>query len=141
MTWTGKFVEFNNKIGSDGYQLFSLFFGLVLLKGVLASVAGPAPTYDMQKILSTRSPREAALMSGSVTLVLMPVRYIMITGFAILGLILFNQIQGQITTPAGVIDFELVLPAVINHPWIPAGITGLILAGLLAAFMSTLQEL
>ena len=72
MTWTGKFVEFNNKIGSDGYQLFSLFFGLVLLKGVLASVAGPAPTYDMQKILSTRSPREAALMSGSVTLVLMP---------------------------------------------------------------------
>ena len=137
MTWTGKFVEFNNKIGSDGYQLFSLFFGLVLLKGVLASVAGPAPTYDMQKILSTRSPREAALMSGSVTLVLMPVRYIMITGFAILGLILFNQIQGQITTPAGVIDFELVLPAVINHPWIPAGITGLILAGLLAAFMST----
>ncbi|MCD7973250.1 MAG: Na+:solute symporter [Candidatus Azobacteroides sp.] len=137
MNWTGKFSEFNDKIHSDGYQLFSLFFGMVLLKGVLASIAGPAPTYDMQKILSTRSPREASLMSGSVTVILMPVRYLMITGFAVLGLILYNQIEGQIRNVEGVIDFELVLPAVISHPWIPAGLTGLILAGLLAAFMST----
>ena len=137
MNWTGKFIEFNKKIHTDGYQIFSLFFGMVLLKGVLASLAGPAPTYDMQKILSTRSPREAALMSGSVTVLLMPIRYMMIMGFAVLGLILFDQIQGQIRSTAGVIDFELVLPAVINHPWIPAGLSGLILAGLLAAFMST----
>jgi Na+/proline symporter len=136
LNWTGKFAEFNTQIQSDGYQLFSLFFGMVLLKGVMASIAGPAPTYDMQKILSTRSPREAALMSGSVTIILMPVRYFMIAGFAVLGLILFNQIQDQITT-GGTIDFELVLPAVINHSWIPAGLTGLLLAGLLAAFMST----
>lgn len=137
LEWQDKFAEFNSKIQSDGYQLFSLFFGMVLLKGVLASLAGPAPTYDMQKILSTRSPREASLMSGSVTVILMPIRYLMITGFAVLGLILFNDIQGQISNHAGVIDFELVLPAVINHHWIPAGLTGLILAGLLAAFMST----
>lgn len=137
LNWTGKFTEFNDKIASDGYQLFSLFFGMVLLKGVLASIAGPAPTYDMQKILSTRSPREASLMSGSVTVILMPIRYLMITGFAVLGLILFNEIQGQIRSTDGAIDFELVLPAVINHSWIPSGLTGLILAGLLAAFMST----
>ncbi|MFV0470588.1 MAG: sodium:solute symporter family protein [Paludibacteraceae bacterium] len=137
LNWTGKFIEFNDKIASDGYQLFSLFFGMVLLKGVLASIAGPAPTYDMQKILSTRSPHEAALMSGSVTIILMPIRYLMITGFAVLGLILFNQIEEQIRGTDGIIDFELVLPAVISHSWIPAGLTGLILAGLLAAFMST----
>ena len=137
LEWQGKFAEFNDKIASDGYRLFSLFFGMVLLKGVLSSVAGPAPTYDMQKILSTRSPREAALMSGSVTVILMPVRYLMIAGFAVLGLILFDQIEGQIRNASGAIDFELVLPAVVNHPWIPAGLTGLILAGLLAAFMST----
>ena len=29
------------------------------------SMAGPAPNYDMQKILSCKSPKEAALMSGS----------------------------------------------------------------------------
>lgn len=137
LEWSGKFAEFNDKIASDGYQLFSLFFGMVLLKGVLSSIAGPAPTYDMQKILSTRSPREASLMSGSVTVILMPVRYLMIAGFAVLGLILFDQIEGQIRNASGVIDFELVLPAVVAHPWIPAGLTGLILAGLLAAFMST----
>lgn len=136
LDWSGKFVEFNDKIADDGYELFSLFFGMALLKGVLASIAGPAPTYDMQKILSTRSPREASLMSGLVSVILMPVRYLMITGFAVLGLILFHQIEGQIRT-AGAIDFELVLPAVVAHPWIPAGLTGLILAGLLAAFMST----
>ena len=96
LEWSGKFAEFNDKIASDGYQLFSLFFGMVLLKGVLSSIAGPAPTYDMQKILSTRSPREASLMSGSVTVILMPVRYLMIAGFAVLGLILFDQIEGQI---------------------------------------------
>lgn len=137
LEWQGKFAEFNDKITSDGYQLFSLFFGMVLLKGVLSSVAGPAPTYDMQKILSTRSPREAALMSGSVTVILMPVRYLMIAGIAVLGLILYDQIEGEIRNASGVIDFELVLPAVVNHPWIPAGLTGLILSGLLAAFMST----
>ena len=35
-----------------------------------SSAAGPAPNYDMQKILATRSPREAALMSGFVSVML-----------------------------------------------------------------------
>lgn len=136
MNWTGKFSEFNTKIQGDGYELFTLFFGVVLMKGILSSIAGPAPTYDMQKILSTKSPREASLMSGFVSVVLMPVRYLMIAGIAVIGLILFDQIKDQITIN-GAVDFELVLPAVIAHPWIPAGLVGLILAGLLAAFMST----
>lgn len=136
LEWGDKFQSFNQKISDDGYSLFSLFFGMVLLKGLLNSVAGPAPTYDMQKILSTRNPREASLMSGFVSVILMPVRYLMIAGIAILGLLLFDQIQSQITVN-GAVDFELVLPAVIKHEWIPAGLTGLLLAGLLAAFMST----
>lgn len=136
LNWTGKFMEFNSKIKSDGYELFSLFFGMALMKGLLSSIAGPAPNYDMQKILSTKSPREASLMSGFVSVVLMPVRYLMIAGIAVIGLIVFDQIKAQITVN-GLVDFELVLPAVIGHPWIPVGLTGLILSGLLAAFMST----
>lgn len=136
LDWSGKFAEFNTKIQSDGYQIFSLFFGMVLLKGILASIAGPAPTYDMQKILSTKSPSEAAKMSGFVSVILMPVRYLMIAGISVIGLILFDQIRDQITVN-GMVDFELVLPAVVSHEWIPAGLTGLMLAGLLAAFMST----
>lgn len=136
LDWSGKLSEFNAKIQTDGYQLFSFFFGMVLMKGILASMAGPAPTYDMQKILSTKSPREASLMSGFVSVILLPVRYFMIAGFAVIGLIIFDQIKGQITVN-GVVDFELVLPAVIAHEWIPAGLVGITLAGLLAAFMST----
>ncbi|WP_298647265.1 sodium:solute symporter family protein [uncultured Proteiniphilum sp.] len=136
LDWSGKLSEFNSKIQTDGYQLFSFFFGMVLMKGILASMAGPAPTYDMQKILSTKSPREASLMSGFVSVILLPVRYFMIAGFAVIGLIIFDQIKGQITVN-GVVDFELVLPAVIAHEWIPAGLVGITLAGLLAAFMST----
>ena len=42
----------------------------MFFKGVLASLAGPAPNYDMQRILATRNPREACLMNGMVNVVL-----------------------------------------------------------------------
>lgn len=136
ISWSDQFAEFNRKIASDGYQLFGIFFGMMLLKGILSSLAGPAPTYDMQKILSAKSPKEASKMSAFVSVVLLPVRYLMIVGIAVVGLLIFDELRDQITVD-GMIDFELVLPAVIKHPWIPVGLTGLLLAGLLAAFMST----
>jgi len=64
LDWTTIIPEVNAKIESDGFGLFSIFFMMMIFKGMLVSLAGPAPTYDMQKILSTKSPREAALMSG-----------------------------------------------------------------------------
>ncbi|GHT13942.1 sodium:solute symporter [Bacteroidia bacterium] len=135
--WEGALAEFNAAIDTSIYQIFSFFFGMVLLKGFLTSVAGPAPTYDMQKILSTKSPREASLMSGFVSVVLMPVRYMMIAGIAVLGIILFKDIMPDIRDASGALDAELILPAVVKHPWIPVGLTGVVVAGLLAAFMST----
>ena len=48
-------------------SFFSIIIGLMFFKGVLASLAGPAPNYDMQRILATRNPREAWLMNGMVT--------------------------------------------------------------------------
>ena len=135
--WQGALAEFNLTIDKSIYQIFSFFFGMVLLKGFLTSIAGPAPTYDMQKILSTKNAREASLMSGFVTVVLMPVRYMMIAGVAVLGIILFKDIMPEIRNAGGVLDAELVLPAVVKHPWIPVGLTGIVVAGLLAAFMST----
>ena len=58
----------------------------MFFKGVLASLAGPAPNYDMQRILATRNPREASLMNGMVTVVLMFPRYLMIAGITVLAL-------------------------------------------------------
>jgi len=56
MDWRGIIDEVNAKIASDGYSLFSIFFMMMVFKGLLVSMAGPAPTYDLQKILSTKSP-------------------------------------------------------------------------------------
>jgi Na+/proline symporter len=133
LDWTGKIDEVNAKIASDGYSLFSIFFMMMVFKGLLVSIAGPAPTYDMQKILSTKSPKEAAKMSGFVSVVLMPVRYFMIAGFAILGLLYYDRLNLMV---AGQIDFEQILPSAIAE-FVPIGFMGLLLAGLLAAFNST----
>lgn len=133
LNWTGIIDEVNAKIASDGYSLFTIFFMMMVFKGVLVSLAGPAPTYDMQKILSARSPKEAAKMSGFVSVVLMPVRYFMIAGFAILGLLYYDRLNLMV---AGQIDFEQILPSAISE-FVPIGFMGLLLAGLLAAFNST----
>lgn len=133
MDWSNIIPEVNDKISSDGYELFTIFFMMMLFKGLLVSMAGPAPNYDMQKILSTKSPSEAAKMSGFVSVVLMPVRYLMIAGFTVLGLLYYDQLNLLV---AGRIDFEQVLPSAINE-FVPVGLLGLLLAGLLAAFIST----
>lgn len=133
MDWSGIINEVNTKIQEDGYSLFSILFMMMIFKGVLVSLAGPAPTYDMQKILSTKSEREAALMSGSVSFILMPIRYLMIAGFAILGLLYYDKLNLMVGNR---LDFEQILPSAINE-FIPVGFLGLLLAGLLAAFMST----
>lgn len=133
MDWTGIINEVNIKIQEDGFSLFSIMFMMMIFKGVLVSLAGPAPTYDMQKILSTKSEREAALMSGSVSFILMPIRYFMIAGFAILALLFYEDLNLMVGDR---LDFEQILPSAINE-FVPAGFMGLLLAGLLAAFMST----
>lgn len=134
LDWTGIIDDVNAKINEDGYSLFGIFFSLMLFKGVLASIAGPTPNYDMQKILSSRSPQDAAKMSGFVSLVLIPTRYLMIIGFTVLALLNYSQLD--LSAAGGGIDYEKVLPAAINN-FAPTGIMGLILAGLLAAFIGT----
>ncbi len=133
LDWSGIISELNNKIASDQFNLFTIMMMLMLFKGVLASAAGPAPNYDMQKILATRSPREAGLMSGFVSIVLLPVRYLMVAGFAVLGLIYYNRLD---LIAGGRLDFEQILPSAINE-FAPVGLMGVLLAGLIAAFMGT----
>ena len=134
LDWSEIIPSVNEKIASDGYGLFTIFFMMMVFKGILVSMAGPAPNYDMQKVLSTKSPEEASKMSGFVSVVLMPIRYLMIAGFAALALIYYEKLD--LLTVAGDIDFELILPSAIKE-FVPVGLMGLLLAGLLAAFMST----
>lgn len=133
MDWSGIIEGVNAKIETDGFSLFGIFFSMMLFKGILASLAGPTPNYDMQKILSSRSPEDAAKMSGFVSIVLIPTRYMMVIGFAVLALLSFNELGLQ---KGGDIDFEQILPASLVA-FVPVGLLGLILAGLLASFIGT----
>jgi len=134
LDWSHIVPAANDKIISDGYGLFSIFFMMMLFKGIFASLAGPAPNYDMQKILSTRSPREASKMSGFVSIILLPVRYSLIIGLTVLALLYYHQLN--LSTSSGGTDFEKILPAAVNN-FLPTGILGLVLTGLLGAFMGT----
>ncbi|MCR5890980.1 Na+:solute symporter [Hymenobacter sp. J193] len=134
LDWSRIIGQVNQKIDSDGYSLFSIFFMMMAFKGVFASLAGPAPNYDMQKILSTRSPEEASKMSGFVSIILLPIRYSLIVGLTILGLLYYDQMN--LVAPDGTMDFERILPEAINR-FLPVGLMGLVLTGLLGAFMGT----
>ncbi len=134
LDWSKIAADANKKIADDGFSLFGIFFMMMLLKGVFASLAGPAPNYDMQKVLSTRSPKEASKMTGFVSIILLPVRYSMIIGLTVLALLYYNQLY--LKGPDGVTDFEKILPAAVNN-FLPVGVLGLVLTGLLGAFMGT----
>lgn len=134
LDWTGIIDDINLKIKSDGFSLFGVFFTMMVFKGILASLAGPAPNYDMQKILSTKSPRDAAKMSGLVSVILLPVRYAMVMGFTVLALLNYERLDLNVAGRST--DFERILPSAIIQ-FVPSGLMGLLLAGLLAAFMGT----
>jgi len=129
--WTAVFDKVNDAIKADGNEFFMIIFGMMFFKGVLASLAGPAPNYDMQRILATRNPREASLMTGMVNVALYFPRYMMITGITVLALAFCMTDLRAMDKP----DFEKILPIVLAQ-YVPAGVVGLLLAGLLAAFMS-----
>ncbi|WP_299666584.1 sodium:solute symporter family protein [uncultured Polaribacter sp.] len=134
-SWSGKLAAFNNLIDTQGYKMFGAFIGMCLFKGFFASVAGPTPSYDMQRILSTRSVKEAAYMSGFTNLILFIPRYLLIAAIVVLALV-FLAPELATSTNLNLGDLEIILPNVINNH-VPVGIKGLLLAGLLAAFMST----
>ena len=132
MDWSQLMPSAMDKISSDGYGLFGFLVAMLLFKGVLISAAGPAPNYDMQRVLSSKNPREASMMSGWVNLVLTPPRYFLITGLTILTLVYFVADNPGMKNN---MDFELVLPYALSH-FVPPVLLGLLIAGLLAAFMS-----
>ncbi len=133
LDWSNIIADANRKINEDGFSLFGVFFMMMLFKGVFASLAGPPPSYDMQKVLSTSSPKEASKMTGFVSIVLLPIRYSMVIGLTVLALLYYNKININVN---GTADFERILPASINA-FLPVGILGLVLTGLLGAFMGT----
>jgi Na+/proline symporter len=132
LDWAALMPAAQTKVEGDGFKLFGAFFGMMVFKGILISLAGPAPNYDMQRVLAAKNPREAAMMSGFVTVALFVPRYLMIAGITVLALALVNSETEVVSDHY----FEQLLPVVIRD-YVPIGLKGLLIAGLLAAFMST----
>jgi len=133
LDWSNHLASVNTKIEQDGFELIGYLVMMMIFKGIFASLAGPVPSYDMQRVLSTRTPAEAAKMSGLTMLVLYAPRYLMVAGFAVLALVYLTP---EFEAMGAAIDFETVLPLAIER-FVPVGFQGLLLAGLLAAFMGT----
>ncbi len=110
------------------YEFFGAMVIVWLLKGFLLNAGGPAQLYDLQRFLAARNPRDAAKVAAAWPL-FGTVRFMMVMAIALLALSDFTDVR----------DPELVMPRVLEE-YLPAGLRGLVIAGLLAAFMSTFSS-
>jgi SSS family solute:Na+ symporter len=110
------------------FEFFGAMTIIWVLKGLLMNAGGPAQMYDFQRFLAARDARDAAKIGASWSGFLL-VRWAMVMGIVLLAL----------TGVAGVTDSERVMPLVLRD-YLPLGIRGMVIAGLLAAFMSTFSS-
>lgn len=132
--WTGLMpsweLAFSPETSYSIYNLFGIAILFYLLK-VIIEGSGGTSQYMIQRFFASRSDRESGLLSLFWT-VLLAFRWPFIMAIAIMGIVLGSQ-QGVISDP------ETVLPVVINE-LVPIGLKGLLVAGLMAAAMSTFDS-
>ncbi len=110
------------------YQMFGFLVIAWVLKGTLMNAGGPGQLYDFQRYLAASSVRDAAKIAAAWPFFLV-VRWGMVMGIALLALTGFTDTS----------DPEKVMPYVLQE-FLPAGVRGVVIAGLLAAFMSTFSS-
>lgn len=114
------------------YNLFGIALLFYLIKVIIEGSAGTGG-YMAQRFFAARSDREAGLLSLFWTF-LLSFRWPFIVAIAILG------ISYGVSSGAIISDPEKVLPTVIFNI-LPVGLKGLLVAGLMAAAMSTFSSL
>ncbi len=126
-SWTLEMPEMS------AYSIYNLFGIAILFYLVKVTIEGSGGTsqYMIQRFFASRSDRESGLLSLFWT-TLLAFRWPFIVAIATMGVVLGSQ-QGVIQDP------ETVLPVVINQ-LVPIGIKGLLVAGLMAAAMSTFDS-
>lgn len=140
---------FRNAVGNDWFSIspvwkmptspvgyedaFELLVILWVTKGIIGLFSQGAGSggAEFQRFRAARNEVDASKVALSWGLVF-SVRWSLVMAFTVFGLSIFAH-QG------GVIDSERVLPMVLNQI-LPVGIKGLVLAGLIAAFMSTFDS-
>lgn len=118
---------------ASAYSIYNLFGIAILFYVVKVTIEGSGGTsqYMIQRFFASRSDRESGLLSLFWT-TLLAFRWPFIAAIATMGVVFGSQ-QGVIQDP------ETVLPVVINN-LVPIGVKGLLVAGLMAAAMSTFDS-
>lgn len=129
----GKFQIFNLDFGPDFFQKpYTLPAGL--LGGAFLSMASHGTDQlIVQRVLTTKSleaSRKALIGSGVIIIAQFAV-------FLVVGLLLYGHYAGASLTELGLLRSDEIFPKFIIEG-LPAGMSGLIIAGLLAAALSTL---
>ncbi len=112
------------------YNLFGIAIIFYLIKVTLEGSGGTG-SYMVQRYFASRSDREAGLLSLLWTF-LLSFRWPFIAAIAIMG-IAYGKVHGVIENP------ETVLPVVLTN-LVHTGMKGLLVAGLMAAAMSTFDS-
>jgi Na+/proline symporter len=117
----------------SAYSIYNLFGVAIIFYLIKVTIEGSGGTnqYMIQRYFASRSDRDSGLLSLFWTF-LLSFRWPFIMAIAVLGVFL-GTTQGVIEDP------EKVLPVVINQ-MVPIGIKGLLIAGLMAAAMSTFDS-
>ncbi len=123
-------LNFDPQCSYSIYNLFGIAIIFYLIK-VTIEGAGGTGGYMIQRYFAARSDREAGLLSLFWTF-LLAFRWPFIAAIAIMG-ISYGTTHGVIENP------ETVLPIVLNN-LVHTGIKGLLIAGLMAAAMSTFDS-
>ncbi len=132
--WTSVIPHWKlNLPANSAYSIYNLFGIVILFYLIKVTLEGSGGTsqYMIQRYFAAKSDREAGLLSLFWTF-LLSFRWPFIVAIAMMGVVFGTQ-QGVIQDP------ERVLPMVINE-LVPIGIKGLIVAGLMAAAMSTFDS-
>jgi len=118
---------------NSAYSIYNLFGIAIIFYLIKVSIEGSGGTsgYMIQRYFASKSDRDAGLLSLFWTF-LLSFRWPFIAAIAIMGVALGTS-HGVISDP------ETVLPVVVNE-LIPAGMKGLLVAGLMAAAMSTFDS-
>ena len=119
------------------YQAFGLCIMFWVARALFEGTGGFTGGYTPQRYYATKNEREAGLLTAEWILLLL-FRWILIVGAAILGLKLayLNPDIAKFLAE----DPEQTLPVVLSQA-IPSGIRGLLVAGLIAAAMSTFDSM
>jgi SSS family transporter len=129
----GKFKVFN--LSFDGFfqQPYTLLAGL-LGGGFLSMASHGTDQLVVQRVLTTRSlsgSRKALIGSGVIIIVQFAV-------FLFVGLLLYGHYDGSSVSALGLNRADEIFPKFVIEG-LPAGVSGLVIAGLLAAALSTLS--